>query len=134
METVKTNDLYYQLTPENRRKADGMVNLLLEEQSKNYDSTDQFKRVIVRASSAEYIAFAAIICNGVGQDGADIVEGYSRQSFKRAIKWLRECQRQYPDYATCYEEAIGHIRRVWLHKEEPAGQEDGGALQDYSKI
>lgn len=120
METVKTDDWYHQLTPENRRKVDGMANLLLEAQRKNYDSDEQFKRIIVRANGAEYIAFAAIICGGVGQNGSDIVEGYSRQSFKRAVKWLRECQRQYPNYATSYEEAIGHIRRVWLHKEVTA--------------
>lgn len=111
---------YRQLTPENRRKADGMFNLLLKAQNERDDSLDQFKRVIVEANGFEYIAFAAIVCGSVGQDGADIVEGYSRQSFKRAVKWLRECQRQYPDYAPRYEEAIGHIRRVWLHKETSA--------------
>lgn len=108
---------YHQLTPENRRKADGMANLLLEAQSEKNDSIDQFKRVIVEASDFEYIAFAAIVCSGVGQNGSDIVEGYSRQSFKRAVKWLRECQRQYPDYAAHYEDGIRHIRRVWLRKE-----------------
>ena len=120
METVKTDDWYHQLMPEDRRKVDGMANLLLDAKSKNCDSTDQFKRIIVRANGVEYIAFAAIICSGVGQNGADIVEGYSRQDFKRAVKLLRECQRQYPNYATNYEEAIGHIRRVWLHKEVTA--------------
>lgn len=120
METVKTDDWYHQLTREDRRKVDGMANLLLEAQSKNYDSDDQFKRIIVRANGAEYIAFAAIICSGVGQNGSGIVEGYSRQSFKRAVKWLRECQRQYPDYATHYEDGIRHIRRVWLHREVTA--------------
>ena len=111
---------YRQLTPENRRRVDGMGSLLLKAQNERGDSLDQFKRVIAKASDFEYIAFAAIICSSIGQDGADIVEGYSRQSFKRAIKWLRECQRQYPDYAPRYEEAIGHIRRVWLHKEASA--------------
>lgn len=111
---------YRQLTPENRRKADGMVSLLLKAQNERDDSLDQFKRVIVEANGFEYIAFAAIVCSSMGQDGADVVEGYSRQSFKRAVKWLRECQRQYPNYTMCYEEAIGHIRRVWLRKEVSA--------------
>ena len=38
METVKTDDWYHQLMPENRRKVDGMANLLLEAESKNCDS------------------------------------------------------------------------------------------------
>lgn len=111
---------YRQLTQENRRKADGMGNLLLKAQNERDDSLEQFKRVIVEANGFEYIAFAAIVCSSVGQDGADIVEGYSRQNFKRAVKWLRECQRQYPNYAARYEDGIKHIRRVWLHKEASA--------------
>lgn len=112
---------YRQLTPESRCKVDGMCNLSLKAQNERDDSLDRFKRVIVEADGFKYIAFIAILCSGVGQDGADIVEGYSRQSFKRAVKLLRECQRQYPDHAPCYEEAVGHIRRVWLHRETSEG-------------
>lgn len=84
------------------------------------NSVDQFVELITKADDAGYIMAAALVCSGAGQDGTDIVAGYTRADFKRAIKGLRTCQRQYPGYATFYEEGIRHIRRFWLH---------GGALE-----
>lgn len=84
------------------------------------NSVDKFAELIAKADAAGYIMAVAILCNSVGQDGADIVEGYTRADFKRAIKGLRVHQRQEPQYAERYEEAIGHILRFWLH---------GGALE-----
>lgn len=76
---------------------------------------DQFKDLIAKADTTSYIMAAALVCSGAGQDGTDIVERYTRSDFKRAIKELRVCQRQYPDYTTHYEDGIKHIRRFWLH-------------------
>lgn len=112
---------YNRLTPENKRKVDGMAEIFLEAQNKNDGSIySQFERVAFREVDSGYIAFAAIVFSGLKKGGNSLVDGYSRQSFKRAIKLLRDLQSQYPDYTTDYEEAIGHIRREWLHKEVSA--------------
>lgn len=79
------------------------------------NSVDKFVELIVKADDIGRIMAAALVCSGVGQDGTDIVAGYTRADFKRAIKELRVCQRQYPDYATHYEDGIKHILRFWLH-------------------
>lgn len=112
---------YNRLTPENKRKVDGIAEIFLEVQNKNDGSIySQFERVAFREVDSGYIAFAAIVFSGLKKGGNSLVEGYSRQSFKRAVKLLRDLQSQYPDYATKYEAAIEHIRREWLHREEPA--------------
>ena len=80
-------------------------------------SVDRLAKMIVKADITDFIMAASIICSGAGQDGADLVAGYTRADFKRAIKRLRECQKQYPKYVAHYEEAIEHIRREWLHRE-----------------
>lgn len=84
------------------------------------NSVDQFKELIAKADTTGRIMVAALVCSGAGQDGTDIVAGYTHMDLKRAIKGLRACQRKYPGYATYYEDGIKHIRRVWLH---------GGALE-----
>lgn len=84
------------------------------------NSVDKFVELIAKADTTGRIMAAALVCSGIGQDGTDIVAGYTRADFKRSIEGLRVCQKQYPGYATIYEEGIGHIRRFWLH---------GGALE-----
>ena len=80
------------------------------------NSVERFAKLIVNADATNFIMAVAITCSGVDQDGAGIVEGNTRADFKRAIKGLRVCQKQFPQYASQYEDAIGHIRRVWLHR------------------
>lgn len=84
------------------------------------NSVDQFVELITKADDIGRIMAVALVCSGVGQDGTDIVAGYTRADFKRAIEGLRVCQKQYPGYATHYEGGIKHILRFWLH---------GGALE-----
>ena len=80
----------------------------------------KFLDLFHKADTTKKIVIAAIMSSGGAEDGLDMLENCTRSDFKRAIKRLREYQRQYPNYATCYEEAIGHIRRVWLYKEARA--------------
>lgn len=79
------------------------------------NSVDKFVELIVKADDIGRIMAAALVCSGVGQDGTDIVAGYTRADFKRAIEGLKASREQNPQYAAYYEGAIGHIRRVWLH-------------------
>lgn len=120
---------YNRLTPENRRRLDSFAFALVDAQSRvrDIELTEEERKFLNRfhkADTAEKIVTVAIMCSGSEKDGLDMVEGYIRSDFKRAIKQLRVLQGKHPEYADLYEEAIEHIRRVWLHKEEPAGQED----------
>lgn len=58
------------------------------------------------------LAFAPDAANGI-----DWVEGYTRGSFKRAVKVLRWMQKEAPQHAATYEGAITYIRTKWLHRE-----------------
>lgn len=138
METVKTDDWYHQLTPENRRKVDFLAFSFVDTHSERHDlhttrkgginmsenelTEDELKFLnrFRKADTAEKIATVAIMSSGSGQDGLDMLENYTRSDFKRAIKRLRVLQGKHPEYADLYEEAIGYIRRVWLHREVPA--------------
>lgn len=138
METVKTDDWHHQLTPENRRKVDSLAFAFVDAQSKRHDLhairkgginmsenelTEDDRKFLNRfrkADTAEKIATVAIMSSGSGQDGLDMLESCTRSDFKRAIKRLRGLQGKYPEYADLHEEAIGYIRRVWLHREVTA--------------
>ena len=87
--------------------------------SENEPTEDErkFLNQFRKADAAEKIMTTAIMFSGSEEDGLDMVEGYTRSDFKRTIKRLRVLQRKHPEYADLYEEAIGHIRRVWLHRE-----------------
>lgn len=80
----------------------------------------RFLNLFRKADTTPKIVTAAIMFSGCGEGDLDMVEGCTRSDFKRAIKRLRELQRQYPDYTTDYKAAIGHIRREWLNKEVSA--------------
>ena len=138
METVKTDDWYHQLTPENKRKVDSLAFAFVDAHSERHDLhatrkgginmsenelTEDERKFLNRfrkADTAEKIVTVAIMSSGSGQDGLDMPESCTRSDFKRAIKRLRVLQRKHPEYAGPYEEAIGHIRRVWLRKEVSA--------------
>lgn len=129
---------YNRLTPENKRKADSFAFALVDSQSERHDlhttrkggtnvsenelteDERKFLNQFRKADTAEKIVTVAIMCSGSEEDGLDMVEGYIRSDFKRAIKRLRVLQGKHPEYADLYEEAIGHIRRVWLHNEARA--------------
>lgn len=124
---------YNRLTPENKRKADSFAFALVDAQSKRHDlhatrkgginmSEDEreFLDLFHRADTTKKIVIAAIMSSGGAEDGLDMLENCTRSDFKRAIKRLRVLQGKHPEYADLYEEAIGYIRRVWLHREVPA--------------
>lgn len=133
-----TPSKYNRLTPENKRKADSFAFALVDAQPKRHDLhatrkgginvsenelTDderKFLDLFHSADTTQKIVTAAILFSGIGEDGLDMLESCTRSDFKRAIKRLRALQRKHPEYAGPYEEAIGHIRRVWLHREVPA--------------
>lgn len=138
METVKTDDWYHQLTPENRRRLDSFALALVDAHSERHDLhatrkgginvsenelTEDERKFLNRfrkADTAEKIVTVAIMSSGSGQDGLDMLESCTRSDFKRAIKRLRVLQGKHPEYADLYEEAVEHIRRVWLHREVTA--------------
>lgn len=87
-----------------------------------WESTDQEKisALMEKArtqNSAIYLAGAAVICTT--EPSKDIVraENYTRGSFKRAVKVLRWMQKEAPQHAATYEDAITYIRTKWLHRE-----------------
>lgn len=134
---------YNRLTLENKRKVDSLAFALIDAQSKwcNLHTTRKgginvnenelaegerkFLNLFHKTDTTKKIVTTAIMFSGSGEGGLDMVEGCARSDFKRAIKRLRELQNQYPDYATKYEVAIEHIRREWLHREEPARNAEG---------
>lgn len=77
----------------------------------------EFVKLITSADATHHIMIAALLCSVVKESGADIVDGYTKGDFKRAIKELRIVQKRAPQYAAYYEDAISHIRREWLHRE-----------------
>lgn len=129
---------YNRLTPENRRRLDSFALALVDAHSERHDlhatrkggikvsenelteDERKFLNQFRKADTAEKIMTTAIMFSGSEEDSLDMVEGYTRSDFKRAIKRLRVLQGKHPEYADLYEEAIGHIRRVWLHREVPA--------------
>ena len=129
---------YDRLTPENKHKVDSLAFALIDAQSKWRDlhttrkgrinvgenelteDERKFLNLFRKADTTKKIVTAAIMFSGCGEGDLDMAEGCTRSDFKRAIKRLRDLQSQYPDYTTDYEAAIGHIRRVWLHKEVSA--------------
>lgn len=84
------------------------------------ERVSRFMELINKADTTRYIAMVAIPCSDTGNDDTDIVEEYSRNDLKRAIKALRGYQAYAPQYAECYEDAIVHIRKNWLHRKEEA--------------
>lgn len=80
----------------------------------------KFLDLFHKADTTKKIVIAAIMSSGGAEDGLDMLESCTRSDFKRAIKQLRVLQGKHPEYADLYEEAIGYIRRVWLHKEAQA--------------
>lgn len=128
-----TLNTYNRLTPENKRKVDSLALALVDAQSEWRDlhatrkgginmSEDEreFLDLFHRADTTKKIVIAAIMSSGGAEDGLDMLENCTRSDFKRAIKRLRVLQGKHPEYADLYEEAIGYIRRVWLHREVPA--------------
>lgn len=129
---------YNRLTPENRRRLDSFALALVDAHSERHDLhitrkgginvsekelTEDERKFLNRfrkADTAEKIATVAIMSSGSGQDGLDMLESCTRSDFKRAIKRLRVLQGKHPEYADLYEEAVEHIRRVWLRKEVSA--------------
>ncbi len=129
---------YNRLTPENKRKVDSLAFALIDARSKWNDlhttrkgginvsenelteDERKFLNLSRKADTTKKIMVAAIMFNCCGEGDLDMVEGCTHSDFKRAIKRLRELQRQIPECAAEYEEAIGHIRREWLHKEVSA--------------
>lgn len=129
---------YNRLTPENRRRLDSFALALVDAHSERHDlhatrkgginmsenelteDERKFLNWFRKADTAEKIATVAIMSSGSGQDGLDMLENYTRSDFKRAIKRLRVLQGKHPEYADLYEEAVEHIRRVWLHREVTA--------------
>lgn len=129
---------YNRLTPENRRRLDSFALALVDAHSEMHDLhatrkgginmsenelTEDERKFLNRfrkADTAEKIATVAIMSSGSGQDGLDMLESCTRSDFKRAIKRLRVLQGKHPEYADLYEEAVEHIRRVWLRKEVSA--------------
>ncbi len=65
---------------------------------------------------AIYLAAAAVICAPAPGESVGLAEGYSRGSMKRAVKLLRRLQKEAPQYAPAYEDAITYIRAAWLHR------------------
>ena len=133
-----TLNTYNRLTPENKRKVDSLAFAFVDAHSERHDLREtrkgginmseneltederKFLNRFRKADTAEKIATVAIMSSGSGQDGLDMLESCTRSDFKRAIKRLRVLQGKHPEYADLYEEAIGYIRRVWLHREVPA--------------
>lgn len=126
---------YNSPTPENKRKVDSLAFALVDAQSKRHELhttrkgginvsenelTEDERKFLNRfrkADTAEKIVTVAIMSSGGAEDGLDMLENCTRSDFKRAIKRLRVLQGKHPEYADLYEEAIGYIRRVWLHRE-----------------
>lgn len=129
---------YNRLTPENRRRLDSFALALVDAHSERHDlhitrkgginvsekelteDERKFLNQFRKADTAEKIVTTAIMFSGSEEDSLDMVEGYTRSDFKRAIKRLRVLQGKHPEYADLYEEAVEHIRRVWLRKEVSA--------------
>lgn len=129
---------YNRLTPENRRKVDSLAFALVDAQSERHDlhttrkggtnvsenelteEERKFLDLFHKADTTKKVVIAAIASSGGAEDGLDMLESCTRSDFKRAIKQLRVLQGKHPEYADLYEEAIGYIRRVWLHKEAQA--------------
>ena len=63
-----------------------------------------------------YIMTMSILCCHKRPKDTSYMGNYSKGTFKRAIKWIREVQQQDPRHSSVYEEAISYIRREWLHK------------------
>lgn len=110
---------YDRLPPENKRKVDSLAFALIDARPKRRDlhATRKGGINVSKADTAGKIVTAAIMYSGSEEDGLDMLESCTRSDFKRAIKRLRMIQRKLPEYAGLYEEAIGRIRRVWLHRE-----------------
>lgn len=81
----------------------------------------EFVKLIKDLNTTGYLMVLALLCSDVKERGMDIVDGYTRGDFKRTIKRLRVAQKYAPHYAEDYEAAIVHIRRKWLHREDPHG-------------
>lgn len=79
-----------------------------------------FVELLSTADTTKYLMLVALLCSDVGESGTGLVDGYSRNDFKRAIKGLRTVQKYTQRYAADYEDAIAHIRREWLHREATA--------------
>ena len=128
-----TLNTYNRLTPENKRKVDSLAFAFVDAHSERHDlhatrkgginmSEDEreFLNLFHRADTTKKIVIVAIMSSGGAEDGLDMLENCTRSDFKRAIKRLRVLQGKHPEYADLYEEAIGYIRRVWLHREVSA--------------
>lgn len=125
---------YNRLTPEDRRRLDSFALALVDSQSRGRDlhttrkggtnvsenelteEERKFLDLFHKADTTKKVVIAAIASSGGAEDGLDMLESCTRSDFKRAIKQLRVLQGKHPEYADLYEEAIGYIRRVWLHK------------------
>lgn len=68
-----------------------------------------------------YLAMHAIFHAATGSESMPMPEGYSRGTFKRAIRRMRalktEMEKDRPDCVPCLETAVTLIRRDWLHRE-----------------
>lgn len=87
------------------------------EYSNREEMERKFVKMVTSADATDNILITALLCSIVKESGADIVDGYTKGDFKRAVKALRVAQKRAPQYAAYYEDAISHIRREWLHRE-----------------
>lgn len=70
-------------------------------------------------SPAEYISIIALLGSMKSEVSDMLLEFASRYThgdFKRAIKVVREVQRDHPEYASHWEPAVTFIRRYWLRR------------------
>ena len=86
------------------------------------ESTDQEKiSALMEKASAQnpavYLAGVAVICAPGPSGDIDWAGGYTRGSFKRAVKLLRRLQKEAPQHAAIYEGAITYIRPEWLSRQ-----------------
>lgn len=88
--------------------------LSIDQRQELIDAVDNVRQL----DPAGYVGVVAILCCHSTKNGDHLVSGYSRGTFKRAIRWLREAQRSIPQHAGVCEDAIAFIRREWLRREE----------------
>lgn len=90
---------------------------------KNSGLSKNDKIIVLMAERAKeqdpacYLTSIAVLLTAVGQKYMDLLEGYTRGDFKRAIKFLRSMQKSIPQHTAAYGDAILLIRREWLHRE-----------------
>lgn len=90
------------------------------------EPTEQDKIFMARMERARtqnpalYLAAIAVTHTPGTTEDIDWAEGHTRGDFKRAVKILRGLQKEAPQCAATYEDAIAFIRADWLRRKAGA--------------